>query len=60
MADTRWSQYKVYRDFTRDRVKASPAWNLAAIIDETYEKRFQEHYGRSSYGWGRQTPLASA
>ncbi|AMJ59655.1 PRC-barrel domain-containing protein [Bosea sp. PAMC 26642] len=51
VSEISWSQEKVYLDVTRERVKASPAWDPAAMINDIYEKRLHEHYGWSGYGW---------
>lgn len=51
VSEISWSQRKIYLDVTRDQVKASPAWDPAAIINDIYEKRLHGHYGWSGYGW---------
>ena len=51
VSEISWSQRKIYLDVTRGQVKASPAWDPAAIINDIYEKRLHGHYGWSGYGW---------
>ncbi len=49
--DISWRDHEVRLDVSRDRVKASPAWDPLAIIDQLYEKRLHSHYGWPGYGW---------
>lgn len=46
-----WSDRDVTLDVTRDKIKGSPAWDPAAMIDRTYEERLHGHYGWPGYGW---------
>jgi len=46
-----WSERKIYLNVTRDRVKASPPWDPAAIINDIYEKSLHTYYGWNGYGW---------
>jgi hypothetical protein len=46
-----WSDRDVTLDVTRDKIKGSPAWDPAAMIDRTYEERLHGYYGWPGYGW---------
>ncbi len=46
-----WSEHEVRLDVSREQVKASPAWDPLAIIDQLYEKRLHSHYSWPGYGW---------
>ncbi len=46
-----WSAGKVGVNVTCAQVKASPAWDPLAEIDEAYERRLHTHYGWPGYGW---------
>ena len=43
-----WNERKVYVEVSRDFVKNSPEWNMAAI-DREYEARLHEYHGRAAY-----------
>jgi len=49
--DISWPEHEVRLDVSRDQVKASPAWDPIAIIDQLYEKRLHSHYSWPGYGW---------
>ena len=46
-----WSDHTIELDVTRERVKASPAWDPIAMIDQVYEKKLHNHYGWRGYGF---------
>lgn len=46
-----WSDRHVQFDISRDKVKSSPSWNPAELIDGEFEKRLHGHYGWPGYGW---------
>ena len=46
-----WSDRHIRLDVTRDKVKSSPSWNPANIIDGDFEKRLHSHYDWAGYGW---------
>jgi len=46
-----WADRDVQIEATRDQVKASPAWDPAELIDQSYEQRLHAHYGWPGYGW---------
>ena len=46
-----WSDHIIELTVTRDLVKASPAWDPIAMIDQVYEKRLHNHYGWQGYGF---------
>ncbi len=49
--DIDWPNNKVTVNVTREEVKASPAWDPLAVIDQIYEQRLHHHYGWRGYGW---------
>ncbi len=49
--DISWPEHEVRLDVSRGQVKASPAWDPLAIIDQLYEKRLHSHYSWPGYGW---------
>ena len=46
-----WSDRDVTLDVTRDKVKNSPTWDPAGMINREYEKHLHTYYGWSGYGW---------
>jgi sporulation protein YlmC with PRC-barrel domain len=46
-----WSEHHVRLDVSRERVKTSPPWDPARMIDEVAEKRVHTHYDWPGYGW---------
>ena len=46
-----WPDRSIRLDITREKVKASPSWNPADVIDGTFERRLHEHYGWPGHGW---------
>ena len=46
-----WPNHDVRLDITRDKVKSSPPWNPADIVDGTFERRLHSHYDWPGYGW---------
>ena len=44
-----WSDHTMQLDVTRDLVKANPAWDPLAMMDQVYEKRLHNHYGWQGY-----------
>ncbi len=46
-----WSDRDVTLDVTRDKVKGSPAWDPAGMINRDYEESLHSHYGWPGYGW---------
>jgi hypothetical protein len=46
-----WSDHDVTLDVTRDKIKASPAWDPAEGMERDYEQRLHGHYGWAGYGW---------
>jgi hypothetical protein len=46
-----WDDSDVLVNVTRDQIKASPAWDPAAIIDKVYEQHLHGYYGWPGYGW---------
>ena len=46
-----WSDRDVTLDVTRDKVKGSPAWDPAGMINRDYEERLHGYYGWPGYGW---------
>ena len=43
--DVDWSDRHIRLDATRDKVKSSPSWNPANVVDGDFEKRLHGHYG---------------
>ena len=43
--DVDWSDRHIRLDVTRDKVKSSPSWNPANIVEGDFEKRLHGHYG---------------
>lgn len=41
-----WTDRKVGLDLTRDEVRSSPEWNPEEPVNEAYEKRLYDYYGR--------------
>lgn len=46
-----WGVREVGVDVSKEKVRESPPWDPAAIIDQYYEKRLHTHYGWPGYGW---------
>jgi hypothetical protein len=46
-----WSDRDVTLDVTRDKVKSSPVWEPAEMIERDYEERLHGYYGWPGYGW---------
>jgi hypothetical protein len=38
-------------DVDREKVKSSPPWDPAVMVDTYYERRLHSHYGWQGYGW---------
>lgn len=45
-----WSGHEVSTDLSQAKIKASPPWDPAAIIDRDYERRLHGYYGWPGYG----------
>jgi hypothetical protein len=45
-----WADRDVTLDVTRDKVKGSPAWDPAGMINRDYEERLHGYYGWRGYG----------
>lgn len=46
-----WLDHEVRLDVSREQVRASPAWDVMAIINQPYEKRLRDHYNWPGYRW---------
>ncbi|WP_428486301.1 PRC-barrel domain-containing protein [Rhodopila sp.] len=46
-----WPDRHVRLAIARGRVKSSPPWNPAQVIDNEYERRLHNHYDWPGYGW---------
>jgi sporulation protein YlmC with PRC-barrel domain len=46
-----YEQHQIAVDVDRDKVKSSPPWDPAEMVDTYYEKRLHRHYGWQGYGW---------
>ena len=46
-----WSDRDVMLDVTCAKIKASPAWDPADVINQDYEAQLHGHYGWRGYGW---------
>ncbi len=46
-----WHDRHVRLDIARARVKASPPWDPAGVVENEYERRLHEHYNWRGYGW---------
>ena len=46
-----YAERQIAMGVDRDKVKSSPPWDPAAMIDTYYEKRLHRHYGWQGYGW---------
>jgi len=49
--DIDWTEQQVHLNVTRDKVKTSPIWDPAEIVERTYERQLHSHYGWPGYGW---------
>jgi len=49
--DVLWPEEEIRLNLTRDRVRSSPAWDPAKVVDRAYEERLHGHYGWPGYGW---------
>ncbi len=49
ISEVSWRQKEVYADLTRDEIKSAPEWDPDAPLDQEYETRLHEHYGRPPY-----------
>ena len=46
-----YTDHQIVIGVARDKVKSSPPWDPAEMIDIYYEKRLHRHYGWQGYGW---------
>jgi hypothetical protein len=46
-----WSEQEVRLNIARAVVKASPAWDPAAVVARSYQEELHAHYGWPGYGW---------
>ena len=46
-----YADHQITVDVDRDKVKSSPPWDPAEMVDTYYEKRLHHHYGWQGYGW---------
>jgi hypothetical protein len=46
-----WLARRVALNVTRDKVRSSPPWDPAAMIDQMSEHHLHAHYGWPGYGW---------
>lgn len=46
-----WSDRSIRVDITRAKVKASPPWNRAEMIDTAFERQLHDYYGWPGYRW---------
>ena len=46
-----WAGHEIRTGLTQERIKASPPWDPAAVIDRAYEQRLHGYYGWPGYGW---------
>lgn len=44
-----WAESMVYLDLTREAVKTSPPYDVAALLERDHEKALHAHYGRKPY-----------
>ena len=52
-----WSEHHIELNVTRDKVKASPPWDPAALMNQPAMQRLDAHYGWPALGeWGRHVP----
>ena len=49
--DISWSDHDVTLDATRDKIRTSPVWDPAAMIDQDYAEKLHGYYGWPGYGW---------
>ncbi len=49
--DIDWLDRSIRVDLTRAKVKASPSWDPAVLVDGASERQLHEHYGWPGYGW---------
>jgi hypothetical protein len=49
--DINWSDQRIELDVSRDKVKDSPSWDPAGVVDRAYEERLHTHYSWPGYGW---------
>jgi len=48
--DVNWAGHEVSTDLSRDKIKGSPPWDPAGIIDRDYQGRLHGYYGWPGYG----------
>ena len=46
-----WFDQVITVTLSRAQVKASPAWDPLAVIDQAYQQRLHSHYDWPGYGW---------
>ncbi len=46
-----WSERDITLDVTRDKVKGSPAWDPAGMVNKDFEQHLHGYYGWPGYGW---------
>lgn len=46
-----WPDREIHTTLTRERIRASPAWNPLELVERSYEQRLHSHYGWPGYGW---------
>ena len=45
-----WSERHIRLDLTRDKIKSSPSWDPATVIEGEFERRMHNHYDWTGYG----------
>jgi len=53
--DVSWTDRKVYVNLTRDKIKESPPYDPATLVDRQYEEKLYEYFGRLPY-WREGSP----
>lgn len=46
-----WTDHQITLDLTRDKVKSSPPWDPADMINTKFQRQLHSHYGWPGYGW---------
>ncbi len=46
-----WPERHVRLNLTRDKIKSSPRWNPADVVDDEFGRRLHTHYDWPGYGW---------
>ncbi len=51
VTSVRWAERRIELNVSCDRVRESPPWDPAELVDRAYQERLHSHYAWPGYGW---------